>query len=668
MRRFTPLLAFFIILLVLASIASAGQDKYPFVTPEKIKGELDRIVKASGGQAKILELASTPGNRSLYLLEIGQKGSDKPAIMVVANMEGNSPTATEAALKLANNLVGDWKSETDNRLWYIVPLGNPDGYARYFVNPLSAVSVNDKLFNDDNDDATDEDGPDDLNGDGFITKIRQIHPEGKMIVVDDNPLLMKKADAGKGEVGKYRLFPEGIDNDGDGEINEDGFGGVNPGLNFPHNFNHFTKTGGRWAASEVESRAIMRFTYDHPEIAMAITFGRANTLKSVPESSRKSQASQSTYKLPSWMARQAGVDEDTKLPLSEIVVLGRELFDSPDLTEEQVLQYLDAGAAVNPSKKDLPYWEEISEKYNEFIKDAGMEEKRLDPKSPSDGSFEEWAYYHFGVPSFAVDFWTLPEPKEEEKDEDGALTPDDVEKMSNDEFIALGEEKISAFLKSSGAPDQYTAAMVIKGLEGGMMDTKKMAKMLKKSKKKEDAGGADETEEALFAFNPDAFVAWQPFDHPTLGKVEIGGMIPYSTVTPPADAVDSLIGAQLPFLKDLTGMLPKIVIDRVDVEKLSSDVWKVEAWVVNKGFLPYPTHQGQRCQRPSPAVATVSGKSLTILDGKKRTVLKLLEGSGGYDKAVWMIRAPQGTKITIDSHSFSAGVDRREVTLEGGSR
>ncbi len=668
MRRFTPLLALIIIAIVVFSTVSANQSQYPFITPEKIKGVLDRIVKESGGKANLTELAVTPGQRSLYLLEIGKKESGKPAIMVVANMEGNSPTATEAALKLANKLVGDWKGEDEDHIWYILPLGNPDGYARFFNVPSQALMVNDKPFNDDNDDAIDEDGAEDLNGDGFITKMRQLHPEGTMIVVEENPLLMKKAEAGKGEVGKYRLFPEGIDNDGDGEINEDGFGGVNPGLNFPHNFKHFTKTAGRWAASEVESRAIMRFAYDHPEIAMAITFGRTNTLKAVPESSRRSQASQSTYKLPRWMARQAGVDKDTKLPLSEIVVLGRELFDYPDLTEEQVLQYLDAGAAVNPSKKDLPYWKEISEKYNEFIKEAELVEKRLDPKSSRDGSFEEWAYYQFGIPSFAVDFWTIPEPEEEKSKDDSGLSIDSVEKMSNDEFIALGEEKIAKFLKDSGSPSQYTAAMVIQGLEGGMMDTKRMAKMMRKNKKKDEGSGADETEEALFALNPDAFVAWQPFDHPTLGKVEIGGMVPYSTVSPPTEAIDSLLESQLPFMKELAGMLPKIVIDRVDIKRLASDIWKVEVWVVNNGFLPFPTHQGQKCQRPSPAVATISVDLKNILDGKKRTVLKLLEGSGGYSKAEWMIRAPKGSKIKIDSHSFSAGIDQREVILEGGSR
>ena len=68
---------------------------------------------------------------------------------------------------------------------------------------------------------------------------------GTYVEVADNPLLMREVDNAKGEVGKYRLFREGVDADGDGKLNEDGPGGVNPGHNFPHNFKHFTKNFGR---------------------------------------------------------------------------------------------------------------------------------------------------------------------------------------------------------------------------------------------------------------------------------------------------------------------------------------------------------------------------------------------------------------------------------------
>ena len=39
--------------------------------------------------------------------------------------------------------------------------------------------------------------------------------------------------------------------------------------------------------------------------------------------------------------------------------------------------------------------------------------------------------------------------------------------MTNDEFIALGEEKVDAFLKAAGAPDQFKAKQVFEALKGG---------------------------------------------------------------------------------------------------------------------------------------------------------------------------------------------------------
>lgn len=668
-KRVGIVLSLIALLSVTWSLSFAGGKDLGYLSPGEIKAQIEKLAKDNKDIAQLHNLGNTPGGKDLLLLELGQKGSQAPAIMVVANMEGNYPIASEAAVRLVQLLTGDWKEELDSRRWYIVPLGNPDGYAGFFETPLFNKFVNDRPVNEDNDDATDEDGPDDLNGDGYITRMRQVHPEGRWLKIENNSVLMKRADRGKGEKGEYRFFSEGIDNDGDGKINEDGPGGCNPGYNFPHDFQHYTKTDGMWAASEPESRAIMEFAFAHPEIAMLLTFGRSNSLKSVPESSKKATGSSSTYKLPNRVAKQMGVDPEQKFTMDELIEMGKEMTGMQDLTEDMVLQFLGVGAAVNPSRDDLPYWNEISERYNEFIKEAGFEAERLKPKSFPTGSVEEWGYFQYGVPTFAMDFWTLPEPKkEEEEKEEGALTPDELEKMSNEEFIALGKEKIDAFLKASGAPAQYTAEMVIMGLQGGMMTTKKMAEIMGKMKKKEDSGGADETEEALSAYNPDAYVQWQPYDHPTLGQVEIGGMIPYSTVAPPMDSVSELIGKQLPFVRELAKLLPKITIEKVDIEKRGSDVWKVEVWVANNGFLPYPTHQGKRCQRPAPAVLTLSGNSIVFLEGRERKVIDLLGGSGGNQKVHWLIQAGEGETITLKAHSFSAGEDERSVSLKGGGR
>jgi hypothetical protein len=597
-----------------AAAPPAHGQRSAYRTPDEIARALDNIRSSSQGPATVETLCETPGGRPLKMLRLGDDGANQPAILVVANMEGNCPIASEAALRLADLIATDWSAERDAYRWYIIPLGNPDGHQRYFSRPLSLHPVNDRPVNNDNDDATDEDPPDDLNGDGFITLMRQKHPEGQWIEVEGNPVLMKRADRGKGEKGIYRLLPEGFDNDGDGDINEDGPGGANPGHNFPHGFEHYHPTNGPWPASEAESRAILQFAFDHPEIAMLVTFGRTNSLKDVPGSSRKTEAAGGSYKVPERWANRLGLDPDKEYPIDELLPLARDYTGYKELTTDELLRWLGVGAAVNPDKGDLTYWKEISKRYNDFIKDAGLTGERLDPPGFSDGCIEEWGYYQYGVPSFSMDFWTVPKPEKPE--------PDSTE---------------------AGPKDK------------------------KYGKEKDDGSGADESQEALYAFDSTAFVPWTPFDHPTHGAVEIGGPIAYRDVTPPIDQVDTLLDKQLPFLRQLAGLLPKIAIEKVEVDNKSPGVWKIEAWIANSGFLPYPTHQGQRCQRPTPAFVTLRGNALTFLEGKERTTVGLLEGSGGTAKVAYLVQAAAGTDLTLEVQSPSAGGEQRTITLTGGS-
>jgi len=177
-------------------------------------------------------------------------------------------------------------SATKNRTWFILPNGNPDAAARYLRKPLVADERNARRWNDDMDDQADEDGPDDLDGNGFITEMRVKDPAGEWIPVEGEPRLMRKADPSKGEKGIYKIHVEGIDNDGDGDFNEDPAGGANIGITFPHLFRPWTATGGRWPGSEPETFGIMKFAIDHPEIAMTFAFGSTNMCLQPPAGGR----------------------------------------------------------------------------------------------------------------------------------------------------------------------------------------------------------------------------------------------------------------------------------------------------------------------------------------------------------------------------------------------
>ncbi|MBN2135816.1 MAG: hypothetical protein JW737_08810 [Acidobacteria bacterium] len=658
MRRIN--IVFLIIGLVCFNLAVYPADDYK--TPAELNQALVKLGLEHGKTITLKKIGVSAGGSEILAVEI-VKDKNNPAVLLVANMEGDSPVATFAAVKTIEKLLTDWKADLDEVSFYVIPLANPDGYLGFFDKPLYESFLNKKKINDDLDERTDEDGPDDLNKDGIITIMRQKHPDGTWMLVEGNPVLMKKADTAKGEKGIYRIFPEGLDNDGDGEINEDGPGGTNPGHNFPHEFKNYTKTDGPWPASESESRAVLEYAYSHPEIAMVLSYSRINTLIKLPPTDKKSEAGKDKYKVPERMAKSFGLDPEKEYPIKELVEMAREFTGYKELSEDMVLMFLGVGAVVNPNRNDVKYWEEISTKYKDYLKEAGLDGKRLDSKEIPNGTFEEWAYFQFGVYTFAMDFWTVP-VKEEKKAEDG-LSADEIEKMTNEEFIALGKDRIQAFIDKSGRKG-FNADMVINALKSGMLSTTKIAEMMRKMQKSESSEGVDASEKALFDFNPDAFVKWTSYKHPTLGEVEIGGIKPYAFINPPVDKRDELVDKQIPFVRKLVGLLPKLNIARVEITEAGKDVWRVKAWIVNDGFLPVPSHHATRCKAPVPVVAKLVGKEFKVIEGKERQPLPLIEGSGSDLELNWLISGDEGTVLKLKIEAPSIRDTEKSFALQAG--
>ena len=83
---------------------------------------------------------------------------------------------------------------------------------------------------DDGDGLFDEDGFDDLDGDGNIVMMRKKNPLGRWKDHPKDPRLMIQADPD--ETGDYEFIGyEGYDNDGDGRVNEDRPGFYDPNRN-----------------------------------------------------------------------------------------------------------------------------------------------------------------------------------------------------------------------------------------------------------------------------------------------------------------------------------------------------------------------------------------------------------------------------------------------------
>ncbi len=539
---------------------------------DEVQSFSNALQKANPILVDLHKIATSPGGRDVTVIEIGANLKQVPAIFVGANFEGITPLSTEGALYMAKMLI-DSSGYISKTKWFILPLPNPDAAQSYFSGVKWERTVNDMKINDDVDDQTDEDGPDDLNGDGLITGMRVEDPEGTYIVSDKDSRIMIKADPKKGERGRYKIYIEGLDNDGDGAYNEDGPGGINIGISFPHLFRPQIKESGLWPGQAPEVFGIMNFIYSHPEIAMVYTLGTSDFCMNPPRSGRTGGANMESIKIPARFASRIGADPDKTYTMAQVM----EMFKSfaprggggREISPEMIAGFLDLGAVVNPLEDDMRFYTEFSDKYKEYLKKKGFSTDRQAAEPDKDGSFELWSYYQLGVPSFAMNLFTVPKPREDKPKENG-ITIEEVEKMNADEFAGLGEEKIAAFLKSQNAPGRMNATRVIEMMKSGRFSPKQLVSMMKNMPQPAKAGELDEKDKNLLNYidknmNGKGFVKWQAFNHPDLGKVEIGGYAPFISSTPPADLIDSLCKVQLPWLLRLSTKLPDIKVLKEEI-------------------------------------------------------------------------------------------------------
>lgn len=208
--------------------------------------------------------------------------SGKAAMWIDANVHGNEVQGAEACLYAMWYLLeryGEVEQCTkliDERVFYVLPTQNPDGRAYWFEHANNPSSSRSGLrpFDDDGDGLLDEDGPDDLNGDGNIGYMRKLLPgEGDYrLDPDDRNVLIRVPPGRKGDW--ILLGEEGIDNDGDGLVNEDPPGGYDMNRNWPSGWMpYFLQFGaGEWPLCFPECRAIADFILAHPNIAAVQSF------------------------------------------------------------------------------------------------------------------------------------------------------------------------------------------------------------------------------------------------------------------------------------------------------------------------------------------------------------------------------------------------------------
>jgi len=246
---------------------------------EEIGERLQLMEKTWPEFLKLQSVGKTYDGRDMWVMTINNPRTgnelDKAAMYIEANVHGNEIQGAEITLYtiwyLMENYgrIDDITKLVDERVFYIVPSVNPDGRDFFLHEAGSAARSGHVPVDDDGDGVADEDGPDDLNGNGVIEQIRKYVPgQGDYRISHDDPRIMERVPPG--EKGDWvMLGSEGIDNDGDGRVNEDPPGGYDPNRNYGSDWQPDYIQGGSmdYPFQLPEARALNDFMVAHPNIA-----------------------------------------------------------------------------------------------------------------------------------------------------------------------------------------------------------------------------------------------------------------------------------------------------------------------------------------------------------------------------------------------------------------
>jgi len=255
----------------------------------ELLAHFDRVEAAFPALVRHEVIGQSVESRELrvYTLNASRTGKDaeKPAMWIDGNVHGNEVQGGEAALYALWYLCENYGSNpeitklVDNCAFYVLPAQNPDGRAHWFERAHNASSSRTGVMPTDEDDdgLADEDPADDLDGDGQITQMRKRVPGAGTHRQDpDDPrILVPVPPNDEGRKGDWILLgEEGIDNDGDGRINEDDPGGYDMNRAWPSSWmpEYVQYGAGPYPLYWPETRAIAAFVAAHTNIAATQSF------------------------------------------------------------------------------------------------------------------------------------------------------------------------------------------------------------------------------------------------------------------------------------------------------------------------------------------------------------------------------------------------------------
>jgi hypothetical protein len=646
--------------------AQDGPDER-YLNHDQLTRAVQGLVGSHPNLASVTSFARTDQGRDVWLLTIGNGSTgdleERPALLIVANLEANHLVGSSTALVTAEYLLTRYGQDDevtrllDERTVYVLPRMNPDGAELYWSMSGYELPYKPHASAPDRGGMNNREIGRDLNGDGFVTMMRQRHPEGEWMVDPDDPRLLRRANRARAERGEYRVFLEGIDTTMVDAYVPLGSDGVNLNRNFPHEYLYFQPHVGPHQVSEPETRALADFMFERTNIAAVLTFSPYDNLRSpTPESRRPPE----------------GVAPGPPSQPSN----------------------LQAG--------DRPYFQYVSER---FVELTGL---RGDGAPGEAGSFAQFAYYQVGVPSFTTPVWAIPDEAAGTRAPAGQAAPATGGSIVGDWAISLTVEGQavdaslgvaqagsglqvtlnspagSTELTGQGQGDQFQASGEVTGMGEISVSGRVSGDALSGSVGLGPMGtvpftgtrvgggavaAAPAASQARNGTTPehrwlryfdeagiDGFVDWTAATHPQLGEVEVGGFLPNVRVNPPAAEIRELAERHAAFATWLGNQTGEVEIVETRVESRGEGVWQVTATLTNDRYLPTQSQMGGRIRFNRPVtVRLMPTNGMTVLTGNIQQQTPRIDGMGARHSFTWLVQAPAGTQVPMEVFAERAG-------------
>ena len=570
---------------------------------------LRALAAAHPERARLEQVGRSLSGREIVALRIGPTEGEPPGVLLVSGLDGRRLGDVDALLGVAEALLADAPPGAPDRLAQgsitVLPLANPDGAAALLGEDgvRRERAGNGRADDADRDGRTDEDGPDDLDGDGLITWMRVPDPEGEWVADTHDSRALRKARPERGERGTFRVLAEGHDDDADGADSEDGSDGVQPDHNFMQGWKEHDAASGALPLSEPESRALCEFVQARPTLFAVLVVGAQDTLADLPKGEAK-------------------VPDDWEGPLPSLI--------DDDLA---VLKELQRRFRALPGGKDHK------------VKGDGL----------TGGSFLAWAYHQGGRLPLALRLWEPPTelPKPEGEKGDKGENGDKAEKPAGDEKAAEGDEKPDEPAPDAGAP---------RGKKKG--DTSDEAD---EDKPGSDAGSPVPAAVLAWLDKDRAgagFHAWAPFHHPQLGDVEIGGLLPGTLQVVPPSVVAEKVPLVMALALEVLDARAHLTFEDLRAERGADGLYTLHATLVNTGTLPALTALARSARTTRPvSVRLQLPDGAARLAGPVAARAGRLDGGGGREEFRWVVAASTGQVVHLQADSDALPAVTAEISL-----